>query len=382
MTQPPPLPPSTGRGLRKGEDDRLSNYFWTITLVSLCLVGILFLLLLMFLAQGGGDRGAGPSAGSGEVAEAKGVGDENSKTAGSGSANDSGETGSTPKPANAAPELAGNEAEISEPEASAAEAAQTTSESESGTGSDGPAVPSESAPLDDPAEPLNQGAGERTGAAAPVKKNTISFAEPVTETPLPEAVPAENPDESETTNEPRSKGPEIGLFSKPEASFFGVNVEAESIAFVVDASSSMLGPTPEVLRTKFERLKEELMRSVKGLSKKQLFTVVMFSDLPLPNPSFHRVKPSPEKIQDLENVLANTFPLGGTDPTGAMAMVLQEDYDVIFLLSDGEFDSGAIDWIHQQNSRHIVICTICLGADAITLQKIAKDSGGRYKSVK
>ena len=383
MTRPPPLPPAAGRRPSRDEDERVSNYFWTVTLVSLCLVGLLLMFLLLTLVQGVGGNGAGAGAGAGQVADAKGAGSEDSKTAGSGSADDSGETGSTDEPAKVSPEEAGNEADQNEPATSAAQSASEAAAAETAIGSEAAAASADAAPLAEPAEVTGQGTGDQAAgtSSAPNKKNTISFAEPETEKPSP-VEPKENPEEAETVNAPKAKGPEIGLFSKPEASFFGVNVEAEKIAFVVDASSSMLGPTPEVLRTKFERLKEELMRSVKGLSKKQLFTVVMFSDMPLLNPSFHRVKPTPEKIQDLENVLTNIFPLGGTEPTGAMGTVLQDDYDVIFLLSDGEFDASAVDWIRRQNSQHIVICTVCLGSDSLTLKRIAKDSGGRYKAVK
>ncbi|MFN9366196.1 MAG: hypothetical protein ACK6CE_15555, partial [Planctomycetota bacterium] len=98
MTRPPPLPPAAGRRPSRDEDERVSNYFWTVTLVSLCLVGLLLMFLLLTLVQGLVGKGAGAGAGAGQVADAKGAGSEDSKTAGSGSADDSGETGSTDEP--------------------------------------------------------------------------------------------------------------------------------------------------------------------------------------------------------------------------------------------------------------------------------------------
>jgi uncharacterized protein YegL len=376
------LPPAAGRGSRKNDNEQASNYFWTVTLVCLCLAGILLLFLLLTLVQATGGQGAGAGAGAGEVAGANGAGEEASKTAGSGAKDDSSATGSTPDPADVVPEQAGNEAEESEQDAAAGSAAPQADQPPQESDTGGVATPSKEAAT---AEAASKGAadseGEADAAEGSKQKDTISFAEPEAE-PAPVAESSEKPLQTETERKPKSKGPEIGLFSKPEASFFGVNVEAENIAFVVDVSSSMFGPTAEGWKTKFVRLKEELMRSVKGLSDKQLFTVVMFDNAPIIDQRFYRVKPSRGKISDLENYLDSTFPGNGTEPMGAMSVVLQEDYDVIFLLSDGEFDSSAIDGIRQDNSQHIVICTISLGADSLTLQRIAKDSGGRYKAVK
>jgi hypothetical protein len=381
MNRPPPLPNPAGRKPRPEEDEQFSNYFWTVTLVCLCLIGILLLILLLTLVQGAGSKGAGAGNGAGEVAGADGAGEEASQTAGSGAKDDSAETGSTSEPAEIPPEQAGNEAELSEQVPAANSPAAPASPPSGERNRGGLTAPPGSAPLDGPVSDQGEASSEQAGATEPAEKDKIDFGEPDPEA-ASQGTSAEDPVETESVNEPRSKGPEIGLFSKPEASFFGVNVEAEKVAFVVDASSSMLGPTPEGWKTKFVRLKEELMRSVEGLSDKQLFTVVLFNDAPIMERRFHRVKPSGDKLSDLDDYLDATFPSNGTEPMGAMSIVLQEDYDVIFLLSDGEFDANAIDWIRQQNSKRIVICTISLGADSQTLRRIAKDSGGRYKAVK
>jgi len=380
MKRPPPLPsrPDLPRGMVSGQDDEpeMSRQFWTVTVVSLCLFGAILFLLLLFLLLNTFDQSgtAGRGAATGDATSGQEVGDANAGNSGDGSDSPKDEVGSTETPAPTPPVEAGNEGEEAETTKSSTETGESSSEKETTTEK---LAESELTEESDPM-PSGEDSPEDSGGKEKPKENGLNLSDANSEEadslePSAEAVTAENSD---------AKGAEIGLFSRPEASFFGVKVKAEKVAFVVDASSSMLGPTPESQKLKFERLKEELLRSLKGLSSKQIFTVIMFNDGPILDKSFHQVKAQPKKIKDFENALANAFPDGGTEPTAAVGMMLKEDYDVIFLLSDGEFDPAAVEWIRRENSAHIVICTICLGADSVTLQKIAKDSGGRYKSVK
>jgi hypothetical protein len=380
MQRPPPIPsrpkPPRQATSHRDDDPEMSRQFWTFTLVSLCLFGAILLLLLLLLLSNSFDRSgdAGDGLGGGESTSGQQVETEQGGNSGIGSEQPQNEAGSTDTPAQTPPIEAGKEGAelgIAKPnnessESSAEEAATTEEPSDSESTQDLPPMPS------------GDEAAQESGGDEKPKENGLELNDLDSE----EADSLEPSEESPNTENSDARGAEIGMFSRPEASFFGVKVKAEKVAFVVDASSSMLGPTPESQKLKFERLKEELLRSLKGLSSKQIFTVIMFNDGPILDKSFHQVKAQPKKIKDFENALANAFPGGGTEPTAAVGMMLKEDYDVIFLLSDGEFDPAAVEWIRRENSAHIVICAICLGDDSVTLQKIAKDSGGKYKSVK
>lgn len=383
MNTPPPLPEQQTPPERRNREEPISNFFWTLTIISLCLVGIL-LLLAIITASSSGERNAAGGSGASGVAGDDGSGNASESDAGTGGAGEQErpEEGSSNLPAESSSEELGNLGQDEATSNSLKEPVEATGASVEESNPFAVEAPDAGAPESAMAN-SGLGAGNKAGDAPPIRKPTISFAEPNVEDAdeeskgeVPEPTAASAPESA------RAKGQEIGLFSKPEAGFFGVNVEAESVAFVIDASSSMLGPSMESFRPKFDRLKEELMRSVKSLSEKQVFSVVMFNDYPLVDQNFLRVRPTGDKVKDLEEKLINTFPIGGTDPTGAMELMLKDDYDVIFLLSDGEFDANAVEWIRRQNSGHIVICTICLGGDAVTLQRIAKEAKGRYKSVR
>jgi hypothetical protein len=75
-------------------------------------------------------------------------------------------------------------------------------------------------------------------------------------------------------------------------------------------------------------------------------------------------------------------PDGETDPRAAMSLALSLRPDAVFLLSDGEFPDGTVEAIARKNPRKIPVHCVDLsgGTGGDHLQRIARDSGGQYRS--
>ncbi|MBV8677291.1 MAG: hypothetical protein JO355_09000, partial [Planctomycetaceae bacterium] len=72
-------------------------------------------------------------------------------------------------------------------------------------------------------------------------------------------------------------------------------------------------------------------------------------------------------------------PDGETDPRSSLALALSLRPDAVFLLSDGEFPKGTVEAIARLNPRTIPIhCVDLSGTGGDHLQRIARDSGGKY----
>jgi hypothetical protein len=79
---------------------------------------------------------------------------------------------------------------------------------------------------------------------------------------------------------------------------------------------------------------------------------------------------------------AQIVPEGGTEPEPAMRLALGFHPSAIFLLSDGEFPTGAAEAIVAANPEGARIPVHCIdlsgGACGDDLARIAEASGGRY----
>lgn len=133
------------------------------------------------------------------------------------------------------------------------------------------------------------------------------------------------------------------------AKFYGQELVGNRFVFVIDSSSSMSGE-------RWESLKEELVRCVKGLSPDQSFFVIgfdseahpMFGDAP-PRGSF--LRPSKVSVTKLQNWL-NGIRLGGnTLPATSLMMAISLKPDAIMLLSDGEIADDSILRLRVLNRR-------------------------------
>lgn len=119
--------------------------------------------------------------------------------------------------------------------------------------------------------------------------------------------------------------------------FFGETVDGRRFVFVLDCSRSMNHPHASAAKTRFKRLKLELVRSVAAMSAEQEFFFVFFNDGPIAMPS---TRPVPASIGAKQHYLSWMQTLkadGNTEPTTAMQIALRLQPDVIYFLTDGSF---------------------------------------------
>jgi hypothetical protein len=159
-----------------------------------------------------------------------------------------------------------------------------------------------------------------------------------------------------------------------QASYFGIKAQGQFFVYVVDCSGST------IVEDRLARAKEELRRSVAALQPPQKFLVIFYNDEPIPMPGGLPRSAGLTSRDQLLAWLRIIEPDGGTDPRGAMGTALSLRPDAVFLLSDGEFPEGTVEAIARKNTRRTPIHCIDLsgGAAGDQLERIARDSGGRY----
>ncbi len=126
---------------------------------------------------------------------------------------------------------------------------------------------------------------------------------------------------------------------------------------------------------------EEVESAVNRLTKDQFFTVALYDTSAYTDKDLTMVSPTNHSKAKLDQWLKQVIATGGTNPIPAMEIVLQEKYDVVFLVSDGEFDWTAVEVITQANEHDVTICCISLQANSTTLKEIANKNRGQYITV-
>ena len=173
-----------------------------------------------------------------------------------------------------------------------------------------------------------------------------------------------------------------------KARFFGTGGNAKTLAYLVDASGSLIDTLPFVI--------QELKRSINNLSPKQKFTIIFFQRdeaLEVPPPGLKRANDQLKKtVTEWIGAGAGNVIAGGTsNPVPALRRALGYKPDLIFVLSDNltgygryEIDQDRlVDMINQMNKRNTKINTIqFLYPDALaTLKRISTETQGVYKFI-
>ncbi|MEX2171734.1 MAG: VWA domain-containing protein [Pirellulales bacterium] len=157
--------------------------------------------------------------------------------------------------------------------------------------------------------------------------------------------------------------------------FFGIAAEGRRFVYVVDKSSSMSGEP-------FEKARDELLRSIKQLNANQSFFIIFYDTDPYPQPTKTLQRARRPSIVRINKWIAEITPNGGTDPMPAIQIALSLKPDAVYVLSDGEFDTSAVTATVLLNAQErIVIHTVAIQNDAVTLRQIAKQNGGVYRLV-
>ncbi len=167
-----------------------------------------------------------------------------------------------------------------------------------------------------------------------------------------------------------------GSDTSGSAGFFGLSDSGSSFVYVIDHSGSMEGE-------KISAALRELSRSVKALDNNVKFYLVFYSDTYLAMPASTLMSATQQnKARYLEWAGAITAQ-GGTNPIEAMQLAISLKPDVIWLLSDGEFDPEAASTIKLANRRKIKINTLAFGAGAgqAQLQQISSQNYGKFKFI-
>jgi len=162
--------------------------------------------------------------------------------------------------------------------------------------------------------------------------------------------------------------------------FFGIASKGKKIVYVVDRSGSMQGEP-------LTRAKQEVLRSVSELKDGQSFQVIFFDQQMYQFSTVSAnglVKASVENWEALKRWLELFDGGGGTEPMSSILAALAMDPDVVYLLTDGQFESQIANQAKLANSNGTQINTIAFMSDSgkAVLKEIAEQNDGNYLFVK
>lgn len=164
-----------------------------------------------------------------------------------------------------------------------------------------------------------------------------------------------------------------GIFTPPAQ----IDDTARKIVYVVDRSGSMTDS--------LDIVKLELKRSLFDLAAENEFHVIFFSSGPPVEMPTRRLVSATDRNRGLAfEFIDGVIARGETDPSQALERAFAAKPDLIYLLTDGEFDRAVIDLIKRLNvGGKVRVYTIGFLYDGgrEILTKIAADNGGEYKFV-
>lgn len=194
------------------------------------------------------------------------------------------------------------------------------------------------------------------------------------------SVPAAGRSQAESVGE--GTGTTNGNGAGSKTGFFGIHPEGTRFIYVVDCSNSMNAPHEEA-KTRFQRLKLELLKSIGGLREDMQFYVIFFSSEAFPMPATEMQFASPQNKQLYLHWVAKARAFGGTDPANALKHALKLRPDVIYLLTDGDFDEKFGKRLDKINKHRVAIHTFGFGDKAADklLRHIAENNRGTYTYV-
>ncbi|HEX4123550.1 MAG TPA: VWA domain-containing protein [Tepidisphaeraceae bacterium] len=169
----------------------------------------------------------------------------------------------------------------------------------------------------------------------------------------------------------------------PNGPVFGHGGNALTIAFVCDASGSMM--------EKMEALKRELSKAVEGLHPFQKFSITFFQNQSATDIDPSLILATPENKRKAESFLDGVSTNGTTDPIPGLEIAFHQHPQLVYLLTDGDFPDNAkvLTEIHKLNpDNKIKVNTIAFTDSADRdvdfkklLKQIAEESGGTFKAV-
>jgi hypothetical protein len=169
----------------------------------------------------------------------------------------------------------------------------------------------------------------------------------------------------------------------PHGPVFGNGGNALKIAFICDASGSMM--------EKMEALKRQLQTVVQQLRPFQEFSITFFQNETPTYIDVNLILATPENKHKAMAFLADVSTNGSTDPIPGLDIAFAQKPELVYLLTDGDFPDNdkVMAEIHKLNpDNKIKINTIAFTDSSdhdvnfrTLLSNIAKESGGTFKPV-
>ena len=180
------------------------------------------------------------------------------------------------------------------------------------------------------------------------------------------------------------------------ASFYGLRIDSERVAFVIDLSGSMEDPaggrttsSTERGKTRLDVAKEELRNALRQLLNGVRFNIITFrSEVSAMHPEL--VELGAATRADATAEIEGWFASGGTALYDGVLRALQDPAtDTIYLLTDGEPTMGEVTDATEIRRRIGELCRlksvrihgVSIGRESQLLRWLAKDSGGQYVEI-
>ena len=137
-------------------------------------------------------------------------------------------------------------------------------------------------------------------------------------------------------------------------------------------------------KTRFRRLKVELIKAILELPADHEFFVIFFAKEMLAMPADNLQPATPQSKDRYLRWVAQVDPGGGpTDPLDAMAAAIRLQPDLIYFLTDGEFKKGVNLRLRSIRLPRTTIHTFAFGETLgeELLKDVARNNGGEYRFV-
>ncbi len=170
----------------------------------------------------------------------------------------------------------------------------------------------------------------------------------------------------------------------PRVSFVGVSGNARKVAYIVDASGTMMSI--------FVNVRLELHKSIDILKPSQSFNIFFFSNGTVaPFNKNALVTANPDNKRAAYSFADNMIATGSTEPLGAIRMAFAQKPELIYILTDGFENAGDLDEIVREfrklnpDKKVKVNALLIRSAPAPELEKVLRtivdENGGVYKPI-
>ncbi|MCM2375158.1 VWA domain-containing protein [Aporhodopirellula aestuarii] len=174
--------------------------------------------------------------------------------------------------------------------------------------------------------------------------------------------------------------------------YYGIDLNAGRMLFVIDRSGSM--KKPAYYTTRLQSAKQELVRVITELPPEAEFSIMLF-DTYIQSWKDELLPATEENKLDAIAFTNRILPGDKTNTHGVLSSALEFDdqLEAVFVLTDGQPTTGKIfrpdaiirDIVGRNRNRHLKFHTIGFGVEGITsefLATLADQTGGEFREVK